>query len=78
MSASYRYWPRFDSVSMARLALLLLPVTAPLVVAAVEATGAALTPAAGANYGLALKFLAGFAIIYLTASYLLFGQVLEE
>jgi len=60
------------------LPLLLFPVTAPLMVAAVEATGAALNPAAGGAYSLTLQFLAGFAIIYLTAAYLLFGQVLEE
>jgi heme exporter protein B len=59
------------------LPLLLLPILAPLLVAAVEATASLLTeqPALDRAW---LAFLAGFDIVFLTASWLLCDFLLEE
>ena len=60
------------------LPVLLLPVLAPMVMAAVEGTALILTP--DTNEGLAawLKLLAGFDLIFVVAGFLLYGFVLEE
>jgi heme exporter protein B len=59
------------------LPLLLLPILAPLLIAAVEATASllAVQPALGPAW---LAFLAGFDIVFLTASWLLSDFLLEE
>jgi heme exporter protein B len=59
------------------LPLLLLPILAPLLIAAVEATGSLLTspPALDRTW---VTFLAGFDIVFLTASWLLCDFLVEE
>jgi heme exporter protein B len=59
------------------LPLLLLPILAPLLIAAVEATAALLTeqPALDRTW---VAFLAGFDIVFLTASWLLCDYLVEE
>jgi len=59
------------------LPFLLFPATAPVLVGAVEASGAALRGSAE-GYAGGLRLVAAFAVIYLTVSYLLFDYVLEE
>ena len=60
------------------LPVLLLPILAPMVMAAVEATTLILAP--GGNEGLSawLRLLAGFDFIFVIAGFLLYGFVLEE
>ncbi len=60
------------------LPVLLLPILAPMVMAAVEATTIILTP--GGNEGLSawLRLLSGFDFIFVVAGFLLYGFVLEE
>jgi heme exporter protein B len=59
------------------LPLLLLPILAPLLIAAVEATASLLTqdPALDRTW---VAFLAGFDIVFLTASWLLCDYLVEE
>jgi len=57
--------------------LLLFPAATPVLIAAVEGTGLVLRDES-AGYGSALRLLAGFTIVYMTTSYLLFDYVLEE
>jgi heme exporter protein B len=59
------------------LPFLLLPAATPVLVAAVEATSLALRGEV-AGYAAALRLLVGFAVVYLTTAYLLFGYVMEE
>ncbi|HTR46127.1 MAG TPA: heme exporter protein CcmB [Verrucomicrobiae bacterium] len=59
------------------LPLLLLPIQAPLLIAAVETTAGLLAPQPGLDRAW-LAFLAGFDIVFLTASWLLGDYLLEE
>jgi len=59
------------------LPLLLLPILAPLLIAAVEATAALLADVPGLD-PLWVAFLGGFDIVFLTASWLLSDFLLEE
>ncbi len=59
------------------LPLLLLPILTPLLIAAVEATASLLAPEPGLDRGW-LALLAGFDIVFLTASWLLSDFLLEE
>jgi len=59
------------------LPLLLLPILTPLLIAAVEATASLLAPQPGLERGW-LALLAGFDIVFLTASWLLSDFLLEE
>jgi heme exporter protein B len=60
------------------LPVLLLPVLAPMVMAAVEATALILTPGGNEGLGSWLKLLVGFDLIFAVAGFLLYGFVLEE
>ena len=60
------------------LPLLLLPVTVPVIIAAVEATAALLGGAGLAELGRWLTLLLAFDVIFLVISSFLFGAVLEE
>jgi heme exporter protein B len=57
--------------------LLVLPTATPVLVAAVEGSTQALAPGGG-EVAPALRLLVGFALVYLSASYLVFGAILEE
>lgn len=62
----------------ALLPILMLPVTLPLLIAAVSATGAILDGRPLAAVGAQLQLLGAFDILFLTTSWLLFDFVLEE
>jgi len=60
------------------LPLLLLPITLPLVIGAVNSTAAIFTEPPGEFLGFWVKFLVVFNIIFVTLPLLLFDYVLEE
>ncbi len=60
------------------LPVLLLPILAPMVMAAVEGTTIVLTPGGNEGLGEWLKLLAGFDFVFAIAGFLLYGFVLEE
>jgi heme exporter protein B len=62
----------------ALLPILMLPVTLPLLIAAVSATSAILDGAPTSSVGAQLQLLGAFDILFATASWLLFDLVLEE
>ncbi len=62
----------------ALLPILMLPVTLPVLIAAVSATGGILDGQPLSAIGAQLKLLGAFAILFVTASLLLFEVVLEE
>jgi heme exporter protein B len=62
----------------ALLPILMLPVTLPLLIAAVSATAAILDGRPLAAIGAQLQLLGAFDILFLTTSWLLFDFVLEE
>lgn len=60
------------------LPVLLLPVLAPMVMAAVEGTALVLTPDAKESLGPWINLLVGFDVVFAVAGFLLYGFVLEE
>jgi heme exporter protein B len=60
------------------LPVLLLPVLAPMVMAAVEGTALVLTPESNEGLGAWIRLLVGFDIVFVVAGFLLYGFVLEE
>ena len=60
------------------LPVLLLPILAPMVMAAVEGTAIVLTPGGNEGLGEWLKLLVGFDFVFAIAGFLLYGFVLEE
>jgi len=59
------------------LPILLLPILAPLLIAAVEATASLLTDETS-HYGTWIAFLAGFDVVFMTVSWLLCDYLVEE
>jgi len=60
------------------LPLLQFPVAVPVFIGGIEATNGALRGDAPGEYGSWIKLLAGFAVVFMVLSYLLFEYVLEE
>lgn len=60
------------------LPILLFPVAVPLLVAAVEASRAALLPTPAESFGTWLNLLIAYDIIYLAVAYMVFDYVVEE
>lgn len=60
------------------LPVLLLPVLTPVILAAVEGTAIVIAPGPDTGLGAWMQLLVGFDVIFLTASFLLYGSVLED